>query len=165
MAAPPGDTVGETLRGTSKEEDDLLGRHIKKLEHQDMMDTESQPDGSSSEKAQVNPITEECPSVPAKNTQMSYKASLIGCDSMDTDLQPNGLQEWLEEEEKIPPSLAAELDRLKTIQPEVEVSNEEWKDFVRPWKDALVITLLGRRLSQRVMKDKLLPLWGLADLE
>lgn len=43
--------------------------------------------------------------------------------------------------------------------------NERWVELCRPWKDALVITLLGRQRNRYQIKDKLDLLWGFKDYE
>lgn len=107
MAQPSGGQSGEALTDKSKEEEDVLGRHIKRMDHETSMEV----DLSHGEDSQT------------AKSRVSYKNSLIGSDSMETD-HPNVeelLDEWLKEEENISAEHSAELDKLKKIYPTVEV--------------------------------------------
>lgn len=43
--------------------------------------------------------------------------------------------------------------------PRVKLDDKVFNDLCEPWRDALVITLLGKTVGYRVMKDRLEKLW------
>lgn len=45
--------------------------------------------------------------------------------------------------------------------PVVHIPFEEYKESLKPWKKALIIKLLGKKLSFRVMRQRLDSLWHL----
>ncbi|XP_057418216.1 uncharacterized protein LOC130712398 [Lotus japonicus] len=64
----------------------------------------------------------------------------------------------LRDEGKMQVSFVNGNDRL----PEVSVSEEVLKELCAPWEEALVVTLLGKRLGYRTMKSRLVNLWKLS---
>lgn len=64
----------------------------------------------------------------------------------------------LREEGKMVVSFANGNDRL----PEVMVTEEVLKELCAPWEEALVVTLLGKKLGYRTMKARLASMWRLS---
>ncbi|KAJ1429963.1 hypothetical protein SESBI_08025 [Sesbania bispinosa] len=45
--------------------------------------------------------------------------------------------------------------------PEVQISLEEYQDWCKPWRDTLIVNLLGRKVSLRFMTTRLQSLWAI----
>lgn len=45
------------------------------------------------------------------------------------------------------------------------MSDETWRNLCQPWQNALIITLMGIRITHKILKDRLTLLWGTSDFE
>ncbi|XP_028791628.1 uncharacterized protein LOC114747457 [Neltuma alba] len=87
---------------------------------------------------------------------ISYKEKLMGgetqhCEDKDLD----GLMiQWLREEEELAPLLIEAEKELLGSLPRLNISDERLKELCRPWKNALILTVLGKTTSLQVMKDR-----------
>lgn len=50
-------------------------------------------------------------------------------------------------------TITEELKKMMEVYPVLEVTDEEWRKSCKPWRKALVLTLLGKKLSFRNLKD------------
>lgn len=72
--------------------------------------------------------------------------------TQDFDAQ---MKEWLKEEADITPALTEEQKKLLDSLPKWNMPDERLKELCRPWKDALIITLLGKNTNLRMMRDRI----------
>lgn len=92
-------------------------------------------------------------------TPISYKSMLVGEDERNLDQDFDELvKEWLQEERTMTPSLSADQMKLLDTIPKVSISDDRLKELCRPWKDALVVTLVGRNTNLNMMRDRLVRL-------
>lgn len=89
-------------------------------------------------------------------SQISYKSKLMGESdaALDKDFEEL-VSEWLKEEQALAPPLTDEQKQILDSIPKVSISDERLKELCRPWKDALIITLLGRKINLNMMRDRL----------
>lgn len=64
------------------------------------------------------------------------------------------MNEWLREEKETAPELLDEQKLLLQTLPHLHRPDERLKELCRPWKDALILTLLGRNVNLGMMKDR-----------
>lgn len=62
---------------------------------------------------------------------------------------------WLIEEEETAPLLSEEQQKLMGSLPQLPMDDDTLKELCRPWKDALIVTLLGRQANLEKMKDRI----------
>lgn len=102
--------------------------------------------------------THQTPSlVGTHKTQISYKSKLLGEGeslTMEKDYELQ-MREWLEEEKSLAPLLSDSEKQIVDNLPTVDISDEKLKHLCLPWKDSLIITLLGRPTSLGMMKDRI----------
>ncbi|KAI9116253.1 hypothetical protein K1719_012420 [Acacia pycnantha] len=65
------------------------------------------------------------------------------------------MKEWLCEEKEISPALSEEQKTLLDSLPKLSMSDERLMDLCRPWKDALILTVLGKSVNLVMMKDRI----------
>lgn len=96
------------------------------------------------------------PSNPGR-TQISYKAKLLGQDSEATEDRDLAqlMKTWLEEEEETAPALSEDQKKMMETLPKLDINDDKLRELCRPWKDALILTLLGRDPPLQMMKDRL----------
>lgn len=87
--------------------------------------------------------------------QISYKAKLMGEEEKTLDQDFDKLvKEWLQEEQDLSPQLSEDQRKLVESIPKISISDERLKEMCKPWKDALILTLLGRQTNLNMMKDR-----------
>ncbi|KAI9082152.1 hypothetical protein K1719_035892 [Acacia pycnantha] len=65
------------------------------------------------------------------------------------------MKEWLCEENAISPPLTEEQKILLDSLPKLNLSDERLMGLCHPWKDALILTLLGKSVNLEIMKDRI----------
>ncbi|KAI9086698.1 hypothetical protein K1719_031292 [Acacia pycnantha] len=65
------------------------------------------------------------------------------------------MKEWLCEEKEISTPLTEEQKILLDSLPKLSMSDERLMSLCRPWKDALILTLLGKSANLEMMKDRI----------
>ncbi|KAI9083724.1 hypothetical protein K1719_034313 [Acacia pycnantha] len=76
--------------------------------------------------------------------QISYKTKLLGGEEKELEKDFDSLmKECIREEKELTPTLSEEQRRLIETLPEMSMPDEKLKELCRPWKDALIITLIG----------------------
>ncbi|KAI9078289.1 hypothetical protein K1719_039791 [Acacia pycnantha] len=65
------------------------------------------------------------------------------------------MKEWLCEEKEISTPLTEEQNILLDSLPKLSISDERLMSLCRPWKDALILTLLGKSANLAMMKDRI----------
>lgn len=157
----------EGRHGLSSEEDEILGRSIKKMPQDENMaeaayevytDISKEDvvmgDLGQKEKGARQERTDQWFKHPMK-TQISYKAKLTGEaeEKFDRDLDEQ-VREWIRGEEDMALKLSEEQKKLLETLPHLKMPDERLKERYRPWKDALIITLLGRKTNLNMMRDR-----------
>lgn len=136
-----------------KEEDKILRRNIKEMvTDEDMVDLTMrgtptmQHAGKGSAKVALGrkEVEDQEHATRLHRAPISYKAKLIGREeeTFDEDYDAQ-LRQWVQEEEDTAPLLTEDQERLINSLTNIHLPDERLKDLCRPWKDALVITLLG----------------------
>ncbi|KAI9084889.1 hypothetical protein K1719_033295 [Acacia pycnantha] len=108
-----------------------------------------------SEKAKENNIL--LPSQPAyQRNQISYRNKLLEKEEevFSQELEDQ-MKEWLCEENEISTPLTEEQKILLDSLPKLSMSDERLMSLCRPWKDALILTLLGKSANLEMMKDRI----------
>ncbi|KAI9125165.1 hypothetical protein K1719_003781 [Acacia pycnantha] len=97
------------------------------------------------------------PSHPAsQRNQISYRNKLLEKDEevFSQELEDQ-MKEWLCEEKAISPPLTEEQKSLLDSLPKLSMPDERLMGLCRPWKDALILTLLGKSVNLEIMKDRI----------
>ncbi|KAI9112583.1 hypothetical protein K1719_016506 [Acacia pycnantha] len=108
-----------------------------------------------SEKAKENNIL--LPSQPAyQRNQISYRSKLLEKEEevFSQELEDQ-MKEWLCEEKEISTPLTEEQKIILDSLPKLSMSDERLMSLCRPWKDALILTLLGKSANLEMMKDRI----------
>ncbi|KAI9127411.1 hypothetical protein K1719_001970 [Acacia pycnantha] len=108
-----------------------------------------------SEKAKENNSL--LPSHPAhQRNQISYRIKLLEKEEevFSQELEDQ-MKEWLCEENEIYTPLTEEQNTLLDSLPKLSMSDERLMSLCRPWKDALILTLLGKSANLAMMKDRI----------
>ncbi|KAI9116808.1 hypothetical protein K1719_012174 [Acacia pycnantha] len=108
-----------------------------------------------SEKAKEN-ITL-LPSHPVfQKTQISYRSKLLEKEEevFSQELEDQ-MKEWFCEEKDISTPLTEEQKILLDSLPKLSMSDERLMSLCCPWKDALILTLLGKSANLEMMKDRI----------
>ncbi|KAI9118584.1 hypothetical protein K1719_010916 [Acacia pycnantha] len=89
-----------------------------------------------------------------QRNQISYRSKLLEKEeeAFSQELEDQ-MKEWLCEEKEISTPLTEEQKILLDSLPKLSMSDERLMSLCRPWKDALVLTLLGRSANLEMMKD------------
>ncbi|KAI9084328.1 hypothetical protein K1719_033670 [Acacia pycnantha] len=110
-----------------------------------------------SEKAKENNILLPSHSHPAyQRNQISYRSKLLEKEEevFSQELEDQ-MKEWLCEEKEISTPLTEEQEILLDSLPKLSMSNERLMSLCCPWKDALILTLLGKSANLEMMKDRI----------
>ncbi|KAI9109872.1 hypothetical protein K1719_018913 [Acacia pycnantha] len=97
------------------------------------------------------------PSHPApQRNQISYRNKLLEKEEevFSQELEDQ-MKEWLCEEKEISPPLTEEQKILLDSLPKLSMSDERLMGLCRPWKDALILSLLGKSTNLEMMKDRI----------
>ncbi|KAI9113984.1 hypothetical protein K1719_015235 [Acacia pycnantha] len=97
------------------------------------------------------------PSHPAhQRNQISYRSKLLEKEEevFSQELEDQ-MKEWLCEEKEISTPLTEEQNILLDSLPKLSISDERLMSLCRPWKDALILTLLGKSANLAMMKDRI----------
>ncbi|KAI9110090.1 hypothetical protein K1719_019131 [Acacia pycnantha] len=96
------------------------------------------------------------PSHLAQRNQISYRSKLLEKEEevFSQELEDQ-MKEWLCEEKEISTPLTEEQKILLDSLPKLSMSDERLMSLCRPWKDALVLTLLGKSANFEMMKDRI----------
>lgn len=90
----------------------------------------------------------------------------MGNESMEVEEDFETLfKEWLKEEEAVAPVLSEERKKIFEQIPKVAMPDEQLKNLCLPWKDAIIITLMGKRLRLDEMRKRLEIRLGSSDFE
>ncbi|XP_054778408.1 uncharacterized protein LOC129286473 [Prosopis cineraria] len=65
------------------------------------------------------------------------------------------MKEWLQEEQQMIPKLTEDQKAMLDNLPQINISNERLKKLCMPWKDAVIVTVLGRSMMLKVMREKI----------
>ncbi|XP_054806219.1 uncharacterized protein LOC129308868 [Prosopis cineraria] len=156
----PGD--GESA-ARSIEEEDVLARSTKKLDEDVIMqgtETETEAKQREEKSRTQQDVTDSRPK------QISYKAKLIGTEDKKRDLDfEEQFQEWLKEETQCAPQWTEEQQKIIDTLPTVKVPDERLKELCKPWKDALILTLMGKKMRLVELRVKLARVWGTYNFE
>lgn len=97
-----------------------------------------------------------------QRTPVSYKSMLTGqLEGGSQEEFAEQVKGWLQEEEEVAPALTAEEKQMFEGLPKLNMNDERWMELCRPWKDALILTLLGKEATLNMMKDRIA--WILKD--
>ncbi|KAI9081290.1 hypothetical protein K1719_036790 [Acacia pycnantha] len=153
--------------GQSKEEEDIMGRNIKKMPEdmpmQDAWVNDGQlgtkmgawKDNAKKKEADTQTTQESRQIKVPPRTQISYKAMLIENEEKAFDkILDRRMKEWLKEEEATL-KLTEEQKKMIGMLLTLNVLDEKLKDLCRLWKDALILTILGRKTNLDMLKDRI----------
>lgn len=65
----------------------------------------------------------------------------------------------------IAPSLTEEQKKIFEQIPKIDMNDEQWKKLCLPWKDALILTLMGKRVGLDELRKRIEYLLGTSDFE
>ncbi|KAI9087056.1 hypothetical protein K1719_031017 [Acacia pycnantha] len=133
---------------------DSLGDVKSMEEHQDQTNDKDFVMVNQIEKAKENSFPLPSHLVYHRN-QISYRNKLMEKDEevFSQELEDQ-IKEWLCEENEISPPLSEEQEKLLESLPKLSMPDERLKALCQPWKDALILTLLGKSTSLAMMKDR-----------
>ncbi|KAI9116164.1 hypothetical protein K1719_013094 [Acacia pycnantha] len=91
-----------------------------------------------------------------QRNQISYRSKLLEKEEevFSQELEDQ-MKEWLCEEKEISTPLTEEQKTLLDSLPKLSMSDERLMSLCRPWKDALILTLLGKSANFEMMKDRI----------
>ncbi|KAI9088454.1 hypothetical protein K1719_029903 [Acacia pycnantha] len=91
-----------------------------------------------------------------QRNQISYRSKLLEKEEeiFSQELEDQ-MKEWLCEEKEISTPLTEEQKILLDSLPKLNMSDERLMSLCRPWKDALILTLLGKSANLEMMKDRI----------
>ncbi|KAI9118522.1 hypothetical protein K1719_010854 [Acacia pycnantha] len=91
-----------------------------------------------------------------QRNQISYRSKLLEKEEevFSQELEDQ-MKEWLCEEKEISTPLTEEQKILLDSLPKLSMSDERLMSLCRPWKDALVLTLLGKSANLVMLKDRI----------
>ncbi|KAI9118546.1 hypothetical protein K1719_010878 [Acacia pycnantha] len=97
------------------------------------------------------------PSHPAsQRNQISYRSKLLEKEEEVFSLElEDQMKEWLCEEKEISLPLTEEQKILLDSLPKLSMSDERLMGLCHPWKDASIISLLGKSANLEMMKDRI----------
>ncbi|KAI9078635.1 hypothetical protein K1719_039384 [Acacia pycnantha] len=91
-----------------------------------------------------------------QRSQISYRNKLLEKEEeVSAHELIDQMKEWLCEEKEISPSLSEEQKDILDSLPKLSMSDERLMDLCRPWKDALILTVLGKSVNLVMMKDRI----------
>ncbi|KAI9126495.1 hypothetical protein K1719_002091 [Acacia pycnantha] len=91
-----------------------------------------------------------------QRSQISYRNKLLEKEEEASAQELiDQMKEWLCEENEISPALSEEHKTLLDSLPKLSMSDERLMDLCRPWKDALILTVLGKSVNLVMMKDRI----------
>lgn len=102
------------------------------------------------------------PSANLTSSQMSYKNMLLGVNGMSNDLSSEEVEDWQEEYGYEDDMQDQESEQSDPLCPSIHITAEERENLCRPWRKALIIKLLGRRIGYRILYGRIQKLWNLA---
>ncbi|KAK4267495.1 hypothetical protein QN277_024268 [Acacia crassicarpa] len=63
------------------------------------------------------------------------------------------------------PEESDEMKKLMEMYPVASCTEDKYNEWCKPWNNALILTVLGRKFNLYVLKDLLAKLWGFSSLE
>lgn len=84
---------------------------------------------------------------------ISYRDSLLGKTDEECEALVEADEQIWNEEDLCSYTITEELKKMMEVYPVLEVTDEEWRKSCKPWRKALVLTLLGKKRSFRNLKD------------
>jgi len=87
------------------------------------------------------------------NPKPSFRDKLLGASQ---EIPPRPKEDMLEKK-----LVRIELENGKRLLPKVYLEPQTFQELCTPWKDALVVKLLGNNLGYNTMKDQLHKIWKL----
>ncbi|KAI9076185.1 hypothetical protein K1719_041883 [Acacia pycnantha] len=91
-----------------------------------------------------------------QRSQISYRSKLLEKeDEVFSQELEEQMKDWLCEEKEISPTLTEEHKILLDSLPKLSMSDERLMGLCRPWKDALILTVLGKSSNLEMMKDRI----------
>lgn len=143
---------GERGRNLSGEEKDLLARSKKKAK----ADAEKVVEGEIGDiEMNVEGVNKDPSRVKAS---CSYKERLLGLNGGETDVSNEELFSDDSEEEDLDDDSVLN-DDDDPYNPRVKYTAAEMRSWCKPWRRALLVKLLGKRLSVSLMKSKIEKMW------
>lgn len=93
---------------------------------------------------------------------ISYKNKLLGINGNYDNEFSEEYDPWRNEDESDSKNQEMEDDLMDTLYPSIPVSTEERMKLCKPWRKAVIIKLLGRKIGYRFLLGRLTKLWNLA---
>ncbi|KAJ1426552.1 hypothetical protein SESBI_10296 [Sesbania bispinosa] len=141
----------ENLMQPSREEEDLLDRSTKKVKLIENNDGEQEN----------RVISEPEEKILEQHDKPSYKDMVVSSDSMDDE--PEDTIRAINDE-LFPDHMDSEDEMPATSEfnpnPEIKITREEFEDWCKPWRNTLIVRLLGKRMGLRFMSNILHGLWA-----
>lgn len=102
-------------------------------------------------------------SSPRKNrtAPISYKNMLLGVNGVDHDYNSDNINMWKDGEGTNEETHTNERETTDRLGPLVTITTEERINLCRPWRNVVIIKLLGRRIGYRFLYGRLAKLWNL----
>lgn len=92
----------------------------------------------------------------------SYKNMLLGVNgTKNNDSSSSNLEQWDVNDDSEEDMQEDEGEDLDPLCPKVPVTSEERKNLCKPWRKAIIIKLLGRRVGYRFLYARLTKIWNL----
>ncbi|KAI9092758.1 hypothetical protein K1719_027555 [Acacia pycnantha] len=92
----------------------------------------------------------------SQRSQISYRSKLLEKEEeVSSQELEEQMKEWLCEEKEISPTFIEEQKILLESLPKLSMSDERLMGLCCPWKDALILTVLGKSVNIEMMKDRI----------
>lgn len=95
-----------------------------------------------------NPSTSHEGKISYKNSLLKLQEDVVQMEDFVNEIPEN---RWYKEDEHLP--------KPQEKVPVVPLTNEEWESWSEPWKHTLVVKVLGKRVSFRIIESKLQRSW------
>lgn len=90
----------------------------------------------------------------------TYKNMLIGVNGAEYDYSNGDLEMW-ENEDDSQDEMQEDKEEKDPLCPSIPITAEERKKLCRPWRKAIIIKLLGRRIRYKFLYGRHAKLWNL----
>lgn len=91
----------------------------------------------------------------------SYKSMLLGVNGRDNDCCTEEMDMWDEEDDYEEDMQDEDFEDMDPLCPYIPVTTEERKRLCQPWRKAIIIKVLRRRIGYRFLYGRLAKLWSL----
>lgn len=92
----------------------------------------------------------------------SYKNKLLGINGIENDYTSDDLEIWENENETEDDMQEENEEEQDPLCPIIPVTFQERKNFCKPWRRALIVKLLGRRIGYRFLYGRLSKMWNIS---